>query len=155
MNGVDEYTKDDLTDKVTNLERENKKLKKMLKKSWDTPKDPWKQGDWKEEEDLGELEEQLDLPLNLDYDMMDNGAQVCKTHEPYEFNHKNSHFLINYLMVKLILFVVFRMTSTLQQITCQCQLMRKIRKLWIMMLYTKVKILPPQNLFPGILGTKT
>ena len=95
MNGVDEYTKDDLTDKVTNLERENKKLKKMLKKSWDTPKDPWKQGDWKEEEDLGELEEQLDLPLNLDYDMMDKGAQVCKTHEPYEFSQKNSHFLIN------------------------------------------------------------
>ena len=26
MNGVDEYTKDDLTDKVTNLERENRKL---------------------------------------------------------------------------------------------------------------------------------
>ena len=89
MNGVDEYTKDDLTDKVTNLERENRKLKKMLKKSYDIPKDPWK------EEDLGELEEeQLNLPLDLDYDM-DNGAQVCKTHEPYEFSQKNSHFLIN------------------------------------------------------------
>ena len=84
MNGVDEYTKDDLTDKVTNLERENRKLKKMLKKSYDSPKDPWKDP-WKEEE--GDLaEEQLDLPLDLDYDM-DNGAQVCKAYEPYDFNH--------------------------------------------------------------------
>ena len=150
MNGVDEYTKDDLTDKVTNLERENRKLKKMLKKSYDTPKDPWK----KEEEDFGELEEeQLDLPLDLDYDM-DNGAQVCKTHEPYDFNHKNPHFLITYLMVKLILFFVFRMTLTLQQIICQFQWMRKKRNLWIMMFYTRVKIPLHQNLFPGTLGTK-
>ena len=152
MNGVDEYTKDDLTDKVTNLERENRKLKKMLKKSYDTPKDPWKQA-WKEE-DLGEIEEeQLDLPLDLDYDM-DNGAQVCKTHEFYDFNHENPHFLLNYLMVKLILFFVFRMTLKLQQIICQFQWMRKQQNSWIMMFYTKVKILQPQNLFPGTLGTK-
>ena len=152
MNGVDEYTKDDLTDKVTNLERENRKLKKMLKKSYDSPKDPWKDP-WKEEE--GDLaEEQLDLPLDLDYDM-DNGAQVCKTHEHYDFNHENPHFLINYLMVKLILFLIFRMTLILQQIICQFQWMRKKRNLWIMMFYTKVKILLHQNLYPGTLGTKT